>query len=298
MLVTRAREQATELADLLTGLGADPVVAPMIRILPPEDREPLLRAASTVNTFDWVVFTSANAVDALMQAVVETGGDVRSLKGPMLCAVGSATAEQLARYGIKVDLVPSEYRAEALAGALAAQGSLDEVRVLLPRADIGREVVADSLRAGGAVVTEVVAYRNVLDEMTEGGPDIYRMLLDGELHVVTFTSASAVRNFAKIYGAEQAADLLSRTVVAAIGPVTAEAAARLGIPVHVQPDHLHGAGAGGRHRQARDRREGRHRGEPRHERQSSTAVTPGAVETPAPPAIVRRRSGRWCARRG
>jgi uroporphyrinogen III methyltransferase/synthase len=235
VLVTRSREQATELADLLTGLGAEPVVAPMIRIVPPEDREPLLRAASTVNTFDWVVFTSTNAVDALMQAVLETGGDVRSLKGPLLCAVGSATAEQLARYGIKVDLVPSEYRAEALASALAAQGSLDEVRVLLPRADIGREVVADSLRAGGALVTEVVAYRNVLNEATEGGPDIYRMLLDNELHVVTFTSASAVRNFAKLYGAEQAADLLSRTVVAAIGPVTADAAARLGIPVHVQP---------------------------------------------------------------
>jgi uroporphyrinogen III methyltransferase/synthase len=235
VLVTRSREQATELADLLTGLGADPVVAPMIRIVPPEDRAPLLRAASSVNTFDWVVFTSANAVDALMQAVVETGGDVRSLKGPLLCAVGSATAEQLARYGIKVDLVPSEYRAEALAGALAAQGSLDEVRVLLPRADIGREVVAESLRAGGALVTEVVAYRNVLDEVTDGGPDIYRMLLDRELDVVTFTSASAVRNFAKIYGTEQAVDLLSKTVVAVIGPVTAEAAARLGIPVHVQP---------------------------------------------------------------
>jgi uroporphyrinogen III methyltransferase/synthase len=235
VLVTRAREQATELADILTMLGADPVVAPMISILPPEDREPLLRAASTVNTFDWVVFTSANAVDALMQAVVETGGDVRSLKGPMLCAVGSATADQLARYGIKVDLVPSEYRAEALAGTLAAHGSLDEVRVLLPRADIGREVVAESLRAGGALVTEVVAYRNVLDEATEGGPDVYRMLLDGELDVVTFTSASAVRNFAKIYGADQAADLLAKTVVAVIGPVTAEAAERLGIPVHVQP---------------------------------------------------------------
>jgi uroporphyrinogen III methyltransferase/synthase len=134
-----------------------------------------------------------------------------------------------------VDLVPSEYRAEALAGALAAQGSLDDVRVLLPRADIGREVVAESLRAGGALVTEVVAYRNLIDENTDHGPDIYRMLLDGELQVVTFTSASAVRNFAKIYGTEQAADLLSRTVVAAIGPVTADAAARLGIPVHVQP---------------------------------------------------------------
>ena len=235
VLVTRAREQATELADQLTSLGADPVIAPMIRILPPEDRDPLLRAASELNIFDWVVFTSANAVDALMQAVVETGGDVRSLKGPLLCAVGSATADQLARYGIRVDLVPSEYRAEALASALAAQGSLQDVRVLLPRADIGRETVSESLRQGGAQVTEVVAYRTVLEEsQTEDGPDVYRMLLDGELDVVTFTSASAVRNFAQIFGAEQAADLLSRTCVATIGPVTSEAAARLGIPVTVQ----------------------------------------------------------------
>ncbi len=235
VLVTRAREQAGELADQLTTLGADPVIAPMIRILPPEDRDPLLRAASELNIFDWVVFTSANAVDSLMQAVVETGGDVRSLKGPLLCAVGSATADQLARYGIRVDLVPSEYRAEALASALAAQGSLQDVRVLLPRADIGREIVSESLRQGGAQVTEVVAYRTVLEEtQSEDGPDIYRMLLDGELDVVTFTSASAVRNFAQIFGTEQAADLLSRTCVATIGPVTSEAAARLGIAVTVQ----------------------------------------------------------------
>jgi uroporphyrinogen III methyltransferase/synthase len=235
VLVTRAREQATELADLLTNLGADPVIAPMIKVLPPDDRGPLLEAAAAADRFDWIVFTSANAVDALMQAIVETGGDVRSLKGPLLCAVGSATADQLARYGIKVDLVPSEYRAEALVAALAARGSLDAVRVLLPRADIGREVVADSLRKGGATVTEVIAYRTVLDEsQSDDGPDVYRMLLEGKLQVVTFTSASAVKNFVQIYGADQAADLLSRTCVATIGPVTTEAAERLGIKVTVQ----------------------------------------------------------------
>jgi uroporphyrinogen III methyltransferase / synthase len=228
VLVTRAREQATELADLLANLGADPVIAPTIKVLPVE-------AAAAVDRFDWIVFTSANAVDALMHALGEAGGDVRSLKGPLLCAVGSATADQLARYGIKVDLVPSEYRAEALVAALAARGSLDKVRVLLPRADIGREVVADNLRKGGAAVTEVVAYRTVLaDSASDDGPDVYRMLLDGELQVVTFTSASAVKNFVQIYGADQAADLLSRTCVATIGPVTTEAAGRLGIKVTVQ----------------------------------------------------------------
>jgi uroporphyrinogen III methyltransferase/synthase len=108
--------------------------------------------------------------------------------------------------------------------------------VLLPRADIGREVIAEQLREAGALVTDVIAYRNVLDDpQTSGGPDIYRMLLDGEIRIVTFTSASAVRNFTKVLGPEQAADLLKKTIVAAIGPVTADAAARLGIETTVQP---------------------------------------------------------------
>ena len=236
VLVTRAKEQAAELSDQLAALGAEPVEAPMIRILPPDDRAPLLRAAADPEIFDWIVFTSANAVDALMQAVLETGGDVRTLKGPQLCAIGTATAEQLAKYGIKVDLIPPEFKADAVVLALKTQGPLDAVRVLLPRADIGRELIAEQLRDAGALVTEVVAYRTVLeDAQAEGSPDIYRMLLDGKIHIVTFMSASAVRNFSKVFGAEQAADLLNRTVVAAIGPVTADAAARLGIKVTVQP---------------------------------------------------------------
>ena len=99
--------------------------------------------------------------------------------------------------------------------------------MLLPRADIGREIIADELRKQGADVTEVVAYRTVVAEAErEGEPDIYRMLLDRRIDVVTFTSASAVRNFVKVVGAEPAADLLRTTVVASIGPVTAEAAAQ------------------------------------------------------------------------
>ena len=236
VLVTRAREQAAELSDQLTALGAEPVEAPMIRILPPDDSAPLLRAAAQLDVFDWIVFTSANAVDSLMNAVIETGGDVRSLKGPQLCAIGSATAEQLAKYGIKVDLIPPEFKADAVVSALETRGPLDAVRVLLPRADIGREIIAEQLRDAGSLVTDVVAYRTVLDDgNAEGGPDIYRMLLDSEIQIVTFTSASAVRNFTKVLGAEQAADLLKKTIVAAIGPVTADAAERLGIEVTVQP---------------------------------------------------------------
>ena len=161
---------------------------------------------------------------------------MRALGGVKLCAVGPSTAEQLARFGLKVDVMPSEYRAESLLQALAEKSDVSGLRVLLPRADIGREIVADELRKQGAEVTEVVAYRTVVAEPErEGGPDIYRMLLERRIDVVTFTSASAVRNFVRILGAEPAVDLLRTTVVASIGPVTAEAAAHNNIQTTVMP---------------------------------------------------------------
>jgi uroporphyrinogen III methyltransferase/synthase len=142
----------------------------------------------------------------------------------------------LAQYGVKVDRLPDEFRADGVVRAIAGSGSIAGLRVLLPRADIGREVIADELRRSGAIVSDVVAYRTVVEEaLPERGPDVYGMLLEGQIDVVTFTSGSAVRGFARIYGAEPAADLLKHTVVAVIGPTTADAARQLGIPVNVQP---------------------------------------------------------------
>jgi uroporphyrinogen III methyltransferase/synthase len=236
VLVTRPRDQAAEMVDRLTVLGAEAIEAPMIRIMPPHDPDPLLRAAANASAFDWIVFTSANAVESFMAAFLDGSRDIRSLNGPRLCTVGSGTAERLARYGIKVDLIPDEFRAEAVVEAMTRDGSIHGASVLVPRADIGRDVIAEGLRAAGAMITDVVAYRTVLEEaQQDGGPDIYRMLLDGRIDVVTFTSPSAVRNFSAIYGAEQTIDLLKNTVVAAIGPVTADAATQLGLDVTVVP---------------------------------------------------------------
>lgn len=236
VLVTRPREQAAELADRLAALGAEPIEAPVIRIAPPEDRGPLLAAAATPAAFDWIVFTSANAVDAFMKALLEGGRDLRALSGPKICTVGPGTADKLAHYGVKVDRVPDEFRAEGVVKAITGAGAVDGLRVLFPRADIGREVIADELRRAGAIVSDVVAYRTVIEEtLPERDPDVYGMLLQGQIDIVTFTSASAVRGFARIFGAEPAADLLKHTVVAVIGPTTAEAARQAGIPVTVQP---------------------------------------------------------------
>ncbi len=236
IVVTRSREQAGELVDMLESLGAEPVEAPMIRVEAPDDYGPLDKAVAEAGTYDWIVFTSANGVESFMRRLLAGSGDIRDLKGVKLVAVGPATADRLARQGLKVDLEPAESRAEAIVQALRELGDVSGKRFLLPRADIAREVLPDELRKSGAEVDEVTAYRTVLAEIErEGDPDIYRMLLEKRIDVVTFTSASTVKNFVQIFGAEQAADLLNATKVASIGPVTAEAAEQYGIKTAIMP---------------------------------------------------------------
>jgi uroporphyrinogen III methyltransferase/synthase len=235
IVVTRSLEQAGELIEMLEARGAEAIPAPTIRIAPPEDTEALQQACAEAGTYDWIVFTSGNAVDYFMECLLAIS-DVRDLKGARICTIGASTAGRLARYGIRVDLTPPEFRAEAVVDALKSAGAVAGRRFLLPRANIARDLLADELRAAGAEVRDVVAYRTVPASFDrDGGPDIYRMLLESQIDAVTFTSASTVRNFVSALGEDQAADLLRSTVVASIGPVTSEAAQRLDIATTVMP---------------------------------------------------------------
>ena len=240
IVVTRAREQAADLIERLEELGAQAVEAAAVRIEPVADTTALDEACANAHTYDWIAFTSQNTVEHFMRRLMAGSGDVRSLKGPRLCAVGPSTAERLARYGLKVDVIPAEYHAEAAAGAMRASGPIAGQKVLFPKSDIAREVLAAELRKEGALVTEVVAYRTMPQSGREGDaresdPDIYKMLLERQIAAVTFTSASSVRHFVAALGEDQAADLLRTTVVASIGPVTAEAAQQLGITSTIVP---------------------------------------------------------------
>ncbi len=236
VLVTRAPDKAGELAELLERAGAESVVASMIRIEPPDDYGPLDAACANLEPFDWVIFSSANAVEPFVERLLAGPHDLRALGGTKLCAVGPSTADALRRHGLKVDAIPLEYRGEALVQAIRSAAPLEGLRVLLPRADIGRDVVAEDLRRHGASVTDVVAYRTVAaDAESDGGPDVYRLLLEHRLDVVTFASPSAVRNLVGVLGDEPAADLLNATAVACIGPVTAEAAAQYNITTAILP---------------------------------------------------------------
>ena len=234
VVVTRAKAQAAEMVARLEGLGAEAIEVPTIRIAPPEDPGPLDAACARIGTFDWVLFTSVNAVARVVQHLQE-GGGVRGLQDARLCAVGAATAEALAGHGLRVDLVPNEYRAEGVIRALRAGGGLAGSRVLLPRGDLARDLLPSELRRAGAEVTAVTAYRTAPADLDREGPDIRRMLRERGVEVVTFASGSSVRNFARAIGEEQAADLLRRVDVACIGPVTAEVASRLDIATTIMP---------------------------------------------------------------
>ena len=236
IVVTRSRKQAGELINLLVELGADPVESPTVKIVPPEDFGPLDRVCAQIETFHTIVFTSANGVDYFLQRLLIGPGDIRKLKGIRLCAIGPATAEQLTRLGIKVDLMPTNYRAEAVVNALQSHGNLSGCRVLLPRANLARELLASELRLAGCEVVEVTAYQTLLERPGQhNGRDVYKMLLNEEIDAVTFASASSVHNFIKILGGAPAVELLQKPAVASIGPVTAEAAERVGIKTTIMP---------------------------------------------------------------
>src|SRR5476649_983027 len=132
VLVTRPREQAADLVERLEVMGAEAIEAPMVRVAPPDDYGPLDEACANAGTFDWIIFASATAVDTFVERLLRTPHDLRILSGVKLCVVGPATAARLTRYGLKVDLMPSEFRAEAVMGAIAGVTDVRALKILLP----------------------------------------------------------------------------------------------------------------------------------------------------------------------
>jgi uroporphyrinogen III methyltransferase/synthase len=230
VVVTRSREQARELVELLENLGAQAIEAPTFRLAPPEDPEAVERAAASVDDYQWVVFETANAVSRFLQALTHGPRDLRALGGVFVCALGASTADRLIASGIKPDVALPEFRTEHVGDALINKAPLADHRVLLVRPDHAHNVLADDLGRRGASVTDLVAYRAVAESADSNAvQEVYRLLLDGRIDAVTFTSPTSVQQFVTMLGEEQAIDLLNTTVVAAIGPVTAAAATELGV---------------------------------------------------------------------
>jgi uroporphyrinogen III methyltransferase/synthase len=221
IVVTRDRRQAAELAEPLEELGAEVLLLPVIEIQPPADPKPLERAVACLDTYDWLIFTSANGV----RAFVERLSDIRMLRAKV-CAIGPATAAAVEALHIKVDRMPKEYVAESLLEALASD-DLTGKRILLPRAAVARDLVPIELTRRGATVDVVEAYRTAIPQEAAARA---RDVLARHPTWITFTSSSTVKNFV------EAAGTPSGIRIASIGPITSATARELGLTVDVEAD--------------------------------------------------------------
>ena len=232
IVVTRARAQAGELSAKLETLGAEILEFPTIEVRPPEDYGPLDAAIRDLDSFDWLVFTSVNGVEAFVERLAHNGQDLRAVpRGARIAAIGPATAERVREAGLRVDVVPREFRAEALIEELAA-GELADQRVLIPRARVAREILPERLRELGAEVVVPPTYESV--PSSEGKNELAKRLKGGEVDCVTFTASSTVENFVGAFGEGEVGGLLAGVRIACIGPITAETARGHGIRVDAE----------------------------------------------------------------
>jgi uroporphyrinogen III methyltransferase / synthase len=229
IVVTRAAAQAIEFAGGLRALGAEVIEFPTIAAAPPSSFTTLDHAIGKAASFDWLIFTSARGVDAFIARLRTLGRDLRALGPAAIAAIGPATAERLRHYALQVAVMPPEYRAEAIIDAIGA-AKIKGARILIPRAEVAREILPQLLRDHGArEVVVAPAYRTVLPDDPDAAR-IRELAASHALDLVTFTSSSTVANFRSMIGAAAAG-----LKAAVIGPITAESARRLGFDVIVSP---------------------------------------------------------------
>lgn len=229
VVIPRAAEQAKDTANALRERGAVPVILPMIRIAPPPDGAAFSSAVARLGSYDWVLFTSGNAVEQTRLELEKAGKDARAFGAARVAVVGPKTAEALARLGIKADLVAQEFVGEGLAKTLLEQGV--PRRVLLLRALVARDVLPDALRAAGCEVDVVAAYEN--QPLASSGAELAERIRSGNADAILFTSSSTVSSTLEALG-EGGKELLQRIALCSIGPVTTRTLVAAGLSPTVQ----------------------------------------------------------------
>jgi len=229
IVVTRARAQASDLVERLNLLGAESLEFPTIAIEPPDDISPLVQAIDRIQSYHWLIFTSANGVDHFFDQLFAQGKDLRALGHLQTAAIGPVTAERMRAHGLMSDILPESYRAEAVVEAFRTK-DVKGKSILLPRAEQARPILPAELTRMGARVDEVTAYRTrAVDDNTD---ELIKRLESGSVDLVTFTSSSTVTNFKALLPPERFAELMKGVSVASIGPITTETAQKSGFSVH------------------------------------------------------------------
>lgn len=227
IVITRPEEQAEPLASLLQAQGARTILFPTIKIVPADDVTKLDHAVDDIEKYQWIAFTSGNGVRFFFDRLL-VRRDIRDLKGISICAIGPATAEQIAGRGIRVNVVPKEFISESVVKAFE-KFDMKGKRVLLPRAEKARDVIPEGLARMGAEVDVVTAYKTINSGRSRA--EIESFLDQGAVDVITFTSPSTVENFVAIM---DGSSLPTNVKVACIGPVTAQAAGKAGLRVDIR----------------------------------------------------------------
>lgn len=215
VLVTRAAHQAGKLSEGLQALGAEPVEVPVLEIRPPASFVALDVALLSLAEYDWLILTSANTVRALVNRALSTGAVLVHPAGLKVAAVGESTAAAAQNVGFPITFRPASYVAESLVAGLI--GHADGAKILLARSEVARDVIPDALRAAGAQVDVVDAYRNL---MPEAAPELLRQALSNGIDAATFTSSSSVTHLAEAAHAAGVAWPLRGVAAVSIGPIT------------------------------------------------------------------------------
>src|SRR5216110_826277 len=227
IVVTRTRKQASVLSNKLRALGAHVIELPTIRIEPPTDLREFAELVQDAHTYDWIVFTSANGVEAFFEIFFKLYDDAREIGGPRIAAIGPATAQRVKDFHLHVDLQPDEFIAEAVVREFQKQGGVENLRVLLVRAEKARDVLPKQLSALGAIVDEAFAYRTAPETRDITGAR--RHLLEEGADLITFTSSSTVENFLAL-----GLPWPKGMQVASIGPITSKTARDHGLKIDVE----------------------------------------------------------------
>jgi uroporphyrinogen-III synthase len=231
ILVGRARHQAGSLSKSLRSLGASVIEIPFIEIRKPQSYQPLDDALKNIKSYDWLILTSVNGVEAMWRRIQKLRIPRSRLKRLQIAAIGPATKSAIVKHGLKVKMVPEEYVAESVVKGLREQ--VNGKRVLLVRAKVARDVIPEELRAAGAQVDVVEAYETVVAEKSRTRLATLMKNAARQPHVVTFTSSSTARNFAELTGKIKAGSLKS-IQFASIGPVTSATLRELQMPVAIE----------------------------------------------------------------
>ena len=231
VLVTRPARQAERIVRLLERSGAMPLVYPLIRIKPARSFGPLDRAITALPRYDWIIFTSANGVQAFMGRLNFLGYDSRALARARICAVGPATGAELGKWGVRADCLPREFTTEGIIDALSVRGEIEGRSFLLPRSQLAGEALPGAIRRRGGRCVEVGAYRTLSPR--DGGRAVMHLIEEERVDLVILTSPSAAGVYAKMLK-RSSVKKFHEPIIAAIGPVTGRAAGEHGLRVKIE----------------------------------------------------------------